>query len=388
MDSPAGANQAQLVGSDASASAANLVAKINDYSGMGVTASLGAGASTSNALINLTNENTGSDGNVTITLSEAFPSYWDISGMAGGATYSPSTVYGNVYGSLAVATPSGTILPTDSTQTENCQLFTQGLWHDYGSIPSGSEEGVFAVIESPSPKDGLSLADIVGMPAGTPFRIGAVKSRNLLEEAVVAVPFFVGQDDRRKYYKLDEESQESIDSIAAHLEKYIFPPRFDFVRNEKMVPVAMYVFEFSRSVSQQDIADMWQNLPPSIHDSFEQKVTTIEHPLLRDQLLNTDNRPLRQDLRWMVFKVKKRGAMDYPRFVKKGLVEDIEVIPSNINDAPYSYNWPYDYFSLVELVKIDEAIEYTSAMPPDSRIEIVGDVNVRALRALPVKVEE
>jgi len=26
----------------------------------------------------------------------------------------------------------------------------------------------------------------------------------------------------------------------------------------------------------------------------------------------------------------------------------------------YSYNWPYDYFSLVELVKIDETVRYIS----------------------------
>jgi hypothetical protein len=155
-----------------------------------------------------------------------------------------------------------------------------------------------------------------------------------------------------------------------------------------MEPVAMYVFEFSRAVTQKDIADMWQNLPPSINETFEQKVTVIEHKLLRDQMLNTENRKLRQDLRWMVFKAKKRAATDYTRFVKKGLIDDTTVIPSNIQDAKYSYNWPYDYFSLVELVKIDEAIEYTSTLPADSRIEILGDVNVRASEALAVRVVE
>ena len=160
------------------------------------------------------------------------------------------------------------------------------------------------------------------------------------------------------------------------MKKYIFPPRFDFVLNDEMDPVAMYVFEFSRQIDQQDIADMWQNLPPSIHETFEQKVSTIEHKLLRDQMLNKENRKLRKDLRWLVFKVKKRAETDYSRFTKKGLVEDLETIPSNIGNAKYSYNWPYDYFSLVELVKIDEAIEYDSQLPPDSRVAIVGEVNI------------
>ena len=32
--------------------------------------------------------------------------------------------------------------------------------------------------------------------------------------------------------------------------------------------------------------------------------------------------------------------------------------PETVGD--YSYNWPYDYFSLVELVKIDETVRYVS----------------------------
>ena len=33
-------------------------------------------------------------------------------------------------------------------------------------------------------------------------------------------------------------------------------------------------------------------------------------------------------------------------------------------DVPYSYNWPYDYFSLVELVKLDAEIDFE---PPKDR---------------------
>jgi len=313
-------------------------------------------------------------------------------GMSGGIDAIAGTQFGDVYGNIPEATPADTTVPIpplagDLKVTENCQIYTQGLWHDYGSVPSGSDEGVFAIIESPSPREGKSLAELVGMPIGQPFRIGAVKARNVLEEAVVAVPFFVGKDNRRKFYKLDSKSQASKDSLIKHLDKYIFPPRFDFVRNRGMDAIAMYVFEFSRSINQKDIADMWQNLPPSIHETFQQRVSVIEHKLLRDQMLNKENRKLRQDLRWLVFKVKKRAETDYTRFIKKGLIEDISTIPSNTREAKYSYNWPYDYFSLVELVKIDEAIEYTSALPPDSRIEIVGDVNIRTPNGITIDTE-
>ena len=287
------------------------------------------------------------------------------------------------YGLLPESVPSASHIPPGdpptsghSTQTSNQDLRCWGLWHDYGSIPSGSDEGVFAIIDSPSPKEGNSLAELVGMPIGKPVRIGEIKRSNLLEEAVVAIPFFVGKDGRRKFYRLDKKSKNSIKQVSKHLLKYVFPPRFDFNINRDMDPVAMYVFEFGMEVSQQDIADMWQNLPPSINERFAQKVSVIEHKLLKDQMINKTNRKLRSDLRWLVFKVKKRAESDYSRFTKKGLVNNLNVIPSNIENSRYSYNWPYDYFSLVELVKIDEVIEYASELPPDSRVEIVGEVSL------------
>ena len=386
-DGASAADEAELVAWNASSSAANLVAKINAYPNMGVTAVQAAG-SAANALITLTSDTTGSDSNITMVPTVTNSGYWDVSGMAGGVTFVAANLYGSVYGALPVATPSGTILPPDSTQTENCQIFTQGLWHDYGVVPSGSDEGVFAVIESPSPKEGKSLASLVGMPTGQPFRVGAVKDGASLEEAVVAVPFFVAKDGRRKFYKIGDDSPDSLESLRGSLEKYIFPPRFDFNRNKTMAPIAMYVFEFSLAVTQKDIADMWQNLPPAIHETFSRQIVEIEHPLLQDHMINDTNRLLRRDLRWLVFKVKRRAEMDYTRFAKKDLVGDINLVPSNIQNSPYSYNWPYDYFSLVELIKIDEAIKYTSELPPDSRIEIVGDVNIRSADGITLSTED
>ena len=262
-----------------------------------------------------------------------------------------------------------------------------GMWHTYGSIPSGSN-GVFAVITEDKSASYESLSDIVGMPTGQPFRLGRVKNTGVLEEAVVAIPFFVGGDGRRKFYKLEDDAVDTIKATRAHLEKYVFPPRFDYVINPEMDKVAMYVFEFGIRIKQEDISDIWQNLPPDIGETFEKRVSTVEHRLLADEILNKTNRPLRKDLRWLVFKVKKRAQKDFTRYTKAGLVDDINVVPSNIDNRSYSYNWPYDYFSLVELIKIDESIEYASQMPPDSTVQILGDVNIRAASAIPVTLED
>ena len=285
-----------------------------------------------------------------------------------------------VTASVRAPTTKNPAFVTDNITPANL-LTGSGLWHQYGSIPKPSET-VYTYIEEPLRN---SLADIVGMPAGVPYPLGDIKRSKQIFEAVVAVPFLLGKDGRRKFYKLSAPPLgrgpsstilATISKLAAHMKKYVFPPRFDFVINKEMDPVAMYVFEFNADLTQQDLADIWQNLPPTVNETFVAREVEIEHELLVDELLNRTTRPITEDLRWLVFKVKQRAQKDYTRYVKRGLVTDLSTIPSNIRNASYSYNWPYDYFSLVELVKIDEAIEYTSEKPPDNTTQIVGDVNV------------
>ena len=288
----------------------------------------------------------------------------------------------NFSDATASATPPATDVAAPQTPAD--QISGSGMWHTYGKLPSG-DAGAFAMVEGTEEGEIKSLADIIGMPTGQALRLGEVKSRSVLEEAVVAIPFFVAEDGRRKFYKLDAEVP--TDTLEQHMRKYVFPPRFDFVINADMDKIAMYVFEFSARMSQKDISDIWQNLPPSLEQSFEKKVAVVQHDLLADQMLNKTNRPLRKNLRWLVFKVKKRAAKDFTKFVKRGLVDDIDRVPSNINNRDYTYNWPYDYFSLVELIKIDEAIEYGSEPPPPAKVEIIGSVEVQIPDTISVRTD-
>lgn len=281
----------------------------------------------------------------------------------------------NFANATASVSPPATDVQSVSLSSAN-QIGGHGMWHTYGSIPSGSA-GAFAVVEDNKAAGVESLADVVGMPTGKTYRLGRVKASNVLEEAVVAVPFFVGKDGRRKFYKLEAASSTSNIALEKYLKKYVFPPRFDFVINQNMDKIAMYVFEFSSNLSQKDVSDIWQNLPPAVGQTFEKRISVVQHELLADQMLNKTSRVIREDLRWLVFKVKKRAAKDFDRFTKRGLVSDLDTIPSNIDNRNYSYNWPYDYFSLVELIKIDEAIEYSAEPPPPTATEIVGSVAVQ-----------
>jgi len=131
----------------------------------------------------------------------------------------------------------------------------------------------------------------------------------------------------------------------------------------------MYAFEFSAKVTQQDIADMWQNLPPDINEKFEQKEVIVDDKQVLDLLINNS-----EDIQWMVFKVKKRAKKSFEKYRRSLVTEDTSAFPDTV--GAYSYNWPYDYFSLVELVKIDETVQYASidVLPDNTITPDIGDL--------------
>ena len=82
----------------------------------------------------------------------------------------------------------------------------------------------------------------------------------------------------------------------------------------------------------------------------------------------------------MVFKVKLRAVDDYAKIQAKSTFKNTafsELIPeqmkfslssyredSELRSIPFSHNWPYDFFSLVELVKIDAKVDYIKQGSP------------------------
>ena len=71
---------------------------------------------------------------------------------------------------------------------------------------------------------------------------------------------------------------------------------------------------------------------------------------------------MKDKLRWMVFKVKQRAAENYYSMLKDsvtvtGFEFDIQRGQSKgRSNFDYTYNWPYDFFSLVELVKLEQDV--------------------------------
>ena len=258
----------------------------------------------------------------------------------------------------------------------NCDLevASKGMWHQYGSSP-GDDEGIFVSITTPnlvvSPTYGRvtnpkSLAQMVGFQEGVKKKIGKLKESQTLEEAVVIVPFLVRRN-RRKFLKFPKRRPASYHKLVHAMQKYIFPPKFDFLQFRTVLPAMMYVFEFKLDLTREDIGDIWQNLPPGkVPPKFEMDEIVIDDKNLINKILE-DN----EELQWLVFKVKKRATRDFEIQRRLQLTPSVQDIQPSAER--YSYNWPYDYFSLVELIKIDETVQYVSSdailadpCPPDA----------------------
>ena len=116
-------------------------------------------------------------------------------------------------------------------------------------------------------------------------------------------------------------------------------------------------------------------------------------------------RALESELQWMVFKVKQRANVDY---YKKRLVSvgtdsttgfefSMGGVPVSLEDIKFSYNWPYDYFSLVEFANIESEVTFENppSVPNESylpelttnqhEIEVVADEETETLLSPKIK---
>ena len=254
--------------------------------------------------------------------------------------------------------------------------------------------------------------------------MGSIASNKEISEAVVAIPYMV-KGGTKQTFKISREAihqaelivkgaqpggagglpeqvlcDSSIVDMVRKMQKYVIPPHMDFVKfkpdsiiggssginafDEEQIPggpFAMYIFEFKQTLNKQDLANIWQNLPPTsigaspfYHESDE---VSISHQVFNTAKLNLINgqkilenkkqisksQEIVEDIQWMVFKVKKRAATNY--FEKTTDLNDGGQFEFQFDNQPkfpnITYNWPYDFFSMVELVKLDADI----TMRPD-----------------------
>ena len=258
-----------------------------------------------------------------------------------------------------------------------------GMWNGYGQLPTG-ETGIFMGLRESFPAQvygagesefGLtgSLLQTCGFK-GEQRKIGEMATAKVISEAVVAIPF-VDVEGRRKFFALGNTKMQSqalysmaasgegnagrsIRTMARRMKRYVFPPHMDFSTNGDIEPFAMYIFEFHHKLSQKDLINIWQNVLPDIGVTAKKTTTVLTHELGKNEFFS--GQPIPKHTRWMVFKVKMKAEKDYFK-VTADTTDDhqfkFDFAQGGHKAIPdYSYNWPYDYFSLVELAKIETKV--------------------------------
>ena len=289
---------------------------------------------------------------------------------------------------------------------------TRGVWKGYGVIPSGSE-GLFLQLKESYPQvtndiGGAtsreltgSLIDVCGFKASKE-RVGGIRSKKEICEAIIAVPI----DEKGNFYHIDKDmynkqksnyeknnkalmagdfgvekdiGETSITQMIEKMKKFSLPPQMDFLNNPNVDPFVMYIFEFKHLLGKQDLADIWQNLMPDISRVAEKDTSAVEHEIgVNYEFFGQYKRgELPKNIRWMVFKAKQKARNNYFNVtqqseVAKGFtftaLSELRGVASNPEaELTYSYNWPYDFFSLVELAQIESEVTFES---PKERVEV------------------
>jgi len=297
----------------------------------------------------------------------------------------------------------------------------RGMWHQFGVIPDTPDKGVFLeigdipttwlknhydVIYKNSPynnndastngvnlyKSAKSLTDIIKfVPQQATARLGEIAESRTIKEAVVAVPYIIeyttaggeAPTQRKKFISIPPEriaaclssavgSAEG-DSLTAagtsirrqvdKMQEYVFPPQFDFLSSDQITPMAMYIFEFEYTLDKDDLSYIWQNLAPRNFKKITRQVASVSHELVDTELLSESNLMDNENLRWMVFKVKQKSTIKYSDLVapQAGQSTGEEIATTEETGYNIGFNWPYDYLSFVELIKIDAQVLYKNS---------------------------
>jgi len=231
-----------------------------------------------------------------------------------------------------------------------------------------------------------SLADHLGFKKKSE-KLGKLAKSRTVKEAIVAIPF-LEKKGKREFFEIPKKEiatslsllekgaaeSNSVTDMVSKMKEYVFPPKFDFIKYpDDITPFAMYIFEFKHKFDQDDLSYIWQGLQPRSAASMQMSDASIEHKLLAGELMGKaakeTGEPLQSEVRWMVFKVKQKAADNYYKKVVGNQSSTATQTPGLTvgEEIPeYSYNWPYDYFSLVEFAKIDASVKFapTKSGPP------------------------
>jgi len=246
-----------------------------------------------------------------------------------------------------------------------------------------------------------SFAELMGFTnQNSRVRLGELAERRIIKEAVVAVPYimkdvpaaagqtrpllkeFISIPEIRYQAALSEAAGSAVgDSLNAagksirnqvrKMKRYVLPPQLDFINNTDIDPIVMYLFEFRYELDKDDLSYIWQNLAPRNSRRMSLAEDAVAHELINTELLTEQNLFDNPNLRWMVFKVKQKSQAEYDNMITKQVshpVNNLQLELQGTQQQPKKYepkfNWPYDYVSIIETVKVEADILYKGDVSP------------------------
>jgi len=276
--------------------------------------------------------------------------------------------------------------------------FGRGMWSGYGEIPSN--KGIYLEVKDSYPQrskgfvdtTSASLLQHIGM-AREAKKVGQIAAVKEISEAIIAIPFLDAPQARtveinchhlikinKDIFKRQRQNfsnaapaikkgdlgskieinSTSITKMIDSISRYVLPPEFNFMQYDDIDPFVMYMFEFKHNLDSADLSDIWQGVMPKIAMTAERDEIEFSHPTGEFEFFGAEGLP--ENLRWLVFKVKKKAESDYSSITAdttddKRFKFDFEI---GRKKPEYSYNYPYDFFSLVELAKIEVELEYSN----------------------------
>ena len=296
------------------------------------------------------------------------------------------------------------------------QFKARGMWNNYGSLPAASEGLELRILppsEAEKATDNVEDLRAILFDKNNPLtsttnkKIGelGLDYEKSISEAIVAIPYIQNphklnkkiqdyltpvslNDTNLNCFKIfsNEESSESTLNLENQLQRYVFPPAFDFYHMPNIDRFVMFVFEFEQKLKRSDLQDIWQGIMPECARQITEEESSLAFSTEANQMLSSflkdctsnilDDRIITttfNNLKWLVFKVKQRARNNYSGITPDSS-DDIRIQNTQGrarlqagDDLPYSYNWPYDYCSLVELGNITADLTLSTSQAKISR---------------------
>ena len=151
----------------------------------------------------------------------------------------------------------------------------------------------------------------------------------------------------------------SYSQMIESMGKYVIPPQYNFLNYKDIKPFAAYFLEFEHTLSQEDLINIWQGVTPSISVNPEVGEVELSHDFDKHNFFHNIQFP--DDIKFMVFKVKQKANWNYYDITTDSTDDNrfrFDLAGDGKSEAvpDYSYNWPYDFCTLVERAKVDVSI--------------------------------